>query len=571
MSGRLRVERIQGSVYPGFNKDEQAFLWLRFPAADSVRAWLKETVPELTSAWEVVTFRALRALREMRPELADLRSKWVNVAFSRAGLELLAPTPPGTFPEPFEQGMAARAGMLGDTPATWRFGGTSDTEAHVLVIIGADTEADLLQALDVHRERLARHGARDLFLEILGQDCRGAKLPGDLRGHEHFGYRDGISEPCLDGLPGTGDFVLGYPDTAGQESGSGPAWTRDGSYLVFRRLHQDVAGFHQALEALAKSSGLKSRAQLGAKLFGRWPSGAKLADPIQPIDPPNLAPAQYKAEYTAAEFAADPSGDRVPRFAHVRKAHPRDASAGGAHPRLLRRGIPYGAPLAATQPNSLPQDDGQDRGLLFAAYQVDLGRQYELVQRWLNDRNLPDPQTGQDPIAGQGEEPARVVLRSSNTLPAMFDMHHYVSMTGGGYFFTPSLSAVQFLADPTTTWEQQEAIMGDLNQQQLGAMIANETPYGPMAEFDLTQLVRSGVGKAFNSAAPYKVRELRTTGNTPQEQIEKALYWQGFFWTVGNGANQTETVRISKAIRITYKVGGVDYGLIVGYEGAGGM
>jgi hypothetical protein len=113
--------------------------------------------------------------------------------------------------------------------------------------------------------------------------------------------------------------------------------------------------------------------------------------------------------------------------------------------------------------------------------------------------------------------------------------------------------------------------MGDLNQQQLGAMIANETPYGPMAEFDLTQLVRSGVGKAFNSAAPYKVRELRTTGNTPQEQIEKALYWQGFFWTVGNGANQTETVRISKAIRITYKVGGVDYGLIVGYEGAGGM
>ncbi len=566
MSGWLRVDRIQGSVYPGFNKDEQAFLWLRFPAADSARAWLKETVSEVTSAADVVTFRALRAQREIRPELADLRSTWVNVAFSRAGLDLLSPTPLGTFPEPFEQGMAARAGVLGDLPATWHFGGTPETEAHAFVIIGADTEADLLRALDVHRVRLARHGARDIFLEILGGDCRGAKLPGDLRGHEHFGYRDGISEPLVDGSPGTGDFVLGYPDTAGQESGSGPAWTRDGSYLVFRRLHQDVAGFHRALEALVKSAGLKNRAQLGAKLFGRWPSGAKLADPIEEGDPGTIAP----TEYTADEFAADPSGERVPRFAHVRKAHPRDASAGGLHHRVLRRGIPYGTPLAATEPDGLPQDDGRDRGLLFAAYQVDIGRQYELVQRWLNDRNLPVPQTGQDPIAGQGEEPARVVLRSSNMLPGMFDMDHYVSMTGGGYFFTPSLSAAQFLADPTTTWEQQEAIMGDLNQQQLGKMIADETPYGPMADFDLTQLVRSGVGEKFNSVTPFTKRELRT-GNTPEEAAEKALYWQGFFWVVGNGANQTETIRISKAVRIKYKVAGVEYRLVVGYEGAGGM
>ena len=35
MSGWLRADRIQGSVYPGFNKGQQAFLWLRFPAADS--------------------------------------------------------------------------------------------------------------------------------------------------------------------------------------------------------------------------------------------------------------------------------------------------------------------------------------------------------------------------------------------------------------------------------------------------------------------------------------------------------------------------------------------------------
>ena len=142
MSGWLRADRIQGSVYPGFNKGQQAFLWLRFPAADSAQAWLRGTLSELTSAGAVLAFRALLAQRATRPELADLRSTWVNVAFSRAGLDLLAPTPPGTFPEAFEQGMASRAGVLGDTPATWRFGGTPDTEAHALVMIGADTEAE---------------------------------------------------------------------------------------------------------------------------------------------------------------------------------------------------------------------------------------------------------------------------------------------------------------------------------------------------------------------------------------------------------------------------------------------
>src|SRR5262245_48284334 len=113
MNGWLRADRIQGSVSPGFGKDEQAFLWLRFPSPDSARAWLRETVPQLTSAEEVLALRALRAKLLSQSGTVDLRSTWVNVAFSRTGLDLLAPTPPGTFPEPFEQGMAARAGMLG--------------------------------------------------------------------------------------------------------------------------------------------------------------------------------------------------------------------------------------------------------------------------------------------------------------------------------------------------------------------------------------------------------------------------------------------------------------------------
>ena len=322
-----------------------------------------------------------------------------------------------------------------------------------------------------------------------------------------------------------------------------------------------MAGFHQALDLLTKNAGLKSRAQLGAKLFGRWPSGAKLADPIQESDPGVAAP----AEYTADEYAADPNGERVPRSAHVRKAHPRDANSGSLRPRLLRRGIPYGTPLAATVPNSIPQDDGRERGLLFAAFQADLGRQYEAVQRWLNDLNHPVPQTGQDAVVGQGEEPARVVLRSSNTLPTMFDMHHYVAMTGGGYFFTPSLSAAQFLANPTTTWEQQEAIMGSTSQQYLGELIERENPYGQMTSINVAGVVKTGLGKDKTALAPFTVE----TDLTPDHP--SGLYFKGFFWTVGATDGATETVRVSKAMRVSYVVNGETYKIVIGYEGGAGI
>lgn len=554
----LRVSRIQGSVYPGFNKDQQAFLWLRFPGPDAARAWLRETVPDITSAQEVLAFRLLRREVAKRPGFGPPRSIWLSVAFSRAGIDLLTATAPGTFPEAFEQGMAERASRLGDIPASWRFGATIETEAHALVTLGADTESDLLGALARHRERLAHHGGRDLFLEILGEDCRGAKLPGELRGHEHFGYRDGVTEFRLDGTPGTGDFLLGYPDITGALSRSGPPWTRDGSYLVFRRLRQDVAGFHRALAALASSAGLKNGAQLGAKVMGRWPSGAKLADPIEATDPLASTP----TEYTAGEFAADPDGERVPRFAHVRKAHPRDVNVpDGRRDRLLRRGIPYGAPLEARAADGAFQDDGRDRGLLFLAYQADPATQYELVQRWMNDRNFPAPGVGQDPIGGQGENPVHLRLHQSNILPGGFDMQHYVSMTGGGYFFTPSLSAVRFLADPTTTWEQWEAIMAD-SVYDLGNVIFKENPYGAMTDVDTSSVKKSGLGQEFSRDTPFQ---------TPVLQPSQPEYWQGFFWSVDAQNGQTETVRVSKAIRIPYRIDGHDYILIVGYQGGGGM
>ena len=84
---------------------------------------------------------------------------------------------------------------------------------------------------------------------------------------EHFGFRDGMSHPAIEGsgIPGTnsrepplkaGEFLLGYLDEVGglplmpQPEVLG----RNGTYVVFRKLHQRVAAFRQYLESQRHSS-----------------------------------------------------------------------------------------------------------------------------------------------------------------------------------------------------------------------------------------------------------------------------------------------------------------------------
>src|SRR5262245_42805560 len=265
-------------------------------------------------------------------------------------------------------------------------------------------------------------------------DQRGATLPGELRGHEHFGFKDGISQPAVRGrisatpddfltpryvdpadsraklfaAPGSvlvhpGQFVFGY-QRQDPNSDQGlpldpsivPAWAKNGSYLVIRRLHQDVATFRRSMaqqaRQLAKKPGFAgtTAATLAAKLVGRWPSGAPLArspgaddlalgrndfannhfafqNPTPPLPLKNAPP---HVPDTFAQAGGDLDGLACPHAAHIRKVNPRDlgTDTGGAHDtlsrRVLRRGIPYGDPLA---PSATPKSrqSKADRGLLF--------------------------------------------------------------------------------------------------------------------------------------------------------------------------------------------------------------
>jgi len=278
-----------------------------------------------------------------------------------------------------------------------------------------------------------------------------------------------------------GQFVLGYnrQDPRDDLNPQAPAplkvrWQKNGSYLVYRRLQQKVHLFWRFCEAGAQALSTASghpitREFVSSRLVGRWPSGAPVmrapaANDDELADDDlrnnnfgfsNLTPVVRLKDGTQAsiDFPADPNGRICPFVGHIRKVNPRDdpTDTGGSNDTLqrlmLRRGIPYGSPQNSTK---LLEDDGVDRGLLFMAYQGSIIDQFQFVtQTWVNAANAPhdsEPQTGHDPLIGQNTDPRFI------RLPVDDDVTHdlqiplpedaWVVMTGGGYFFTPSVSAL---------------------------------------------------------------------------------------------------------------------------------
>ncbi len=436
---------MQGLVLSAYRHlDKAEYLLYRIIDPQRSRLWLARQLDQVTRA-----FKTPRSTRNL------------NIAFTRSGLEALL----GSifhFSDSFLEGIHGqphRSRVLGDTdlssPVNWRWGGPQ-TPVDVLLMLfvhGADSLADHVREVSPPPEAMTLVGSVT------------AQRLARMNGREHFGFRDGISQPILEGssdaerfpesihLTALGEFVLGYSNAAGRALGyrdangrvaplpatpDRPEFGLNGTYLVLRQLAQDVETFWQFMYERTRTNGRDdpdAARSLAAKVVGRWPDGT----PLVPY---------ANADDNEFGFAEDPHGYGCPMGAHIRRANPRDALGNNSVPfwprndrRILRRGRSYG-PLSGNGSGT----DGE-RGMMFLCLNADLESQFEFIQQtWVNNPAFAGLSGERDPLIGwRGGGGARSDAFTIANLPAalrLSGLPTFVTVKGGQYFFLPGMKAL---------------------------------------------------------------------------------------------------------------------------------
>ena len=527
MTNHLDLHDIQGNVvraYAPFGFPKARYVFLTVLDSDAGRRLLLKLNPLITTSapWSS-TGSATDGRR--RPSVTT------NIAFTFEGLRSVGVPQASlqSFPDEFAMGMRERQDILGDdegsSPENWDPVWQQKQPVHLFISInGANDEVlearyqEILGFMDSGVVIASGHrtsGRDDLDYQPASALFRN----GQPTAKEHFGYTDGISNPFFKGsgthpsnvigggkptggdpetMEGwepleTGEFLLGHKDEA-QEEAPGPAPTglgHNGTFLVYRKLHQNVASFDSYLKHVGQEY-LDGEEALAAKLAGRWRSGAPItsfpteaeatafgakwlqakvaihaATDKEKRQQAKVLFSKLNARFTAFDYNSD-KGSRCPLGAHLRRANPRGSLEFGEKDafetpgaltnrrRILRRGLPYGD-------SSGERIDDGDHGIIFMAVSASIRRQFEFVQQqWMNYgndfrlANQKDPVIGNQGAQGQGGD-GRMVIPGpdDSTAPPFFcnRLPRFVTTRGGGYFFVPSLTALQMIGhgriDPT--------------------------------------------------------------------------------------------------------------------------
>jgi deferrochelatase/peroxidase EfeB len=378
--------------------------FLSFDNPAGGRAWLSELIDRVEPA-------------STAQATMDSTQRWITLAFTWNGLRALGLPEESlaSFPDEFREGMAARADILGDTganhPDNW-VGGLAGDDPHAIAILFARDDAGHRRATAAHDELVARcYGVRSLSVLDLNA------TPPFNYAHDHFGFRDRLSQSVIEGsgeepTPGSGaplqpgEFILGYPD----EESSAPKvpqpeeFSRNGSYMAYRRLQEHVGLFRRYLEEKANTP--NEQELLAAKFMGRWRSGASLVLAPDHDDPELGADPMRNNDFNYKQM--DPFGYACPLGSHARRLNPRDTAVSMNRRRMIRRGATYGPAL----PPGVP-DDGVDRGIAAFIICASLVRQFEFAQNvWINDRNFHELGNEHDPICGTQDGNRRQGLTS---------------------------------------------------------------------------------------------------------------------------------------------------------------
>ena len=471
----LEKNDVQGLVVSSYSHlPGAAFLLLRVTEPAAARRWLSRCVPAITTS---------------EGKHAEFS---INLAFAWTGLHNLGLSQDalGTFSSAFQDGMASerRSQILGDSgenaPSSWEWGGDADHAVDALLLIYARDQDGLKSKLQQTRQLLAASGGWSEVTLL-----QAGRQPNS---HEHFGFNDGIGQPVMEGtgnkqrqlkrthhateLP-AGEFLLGHTNVY-NVTADGPAVTpaadprdlltvvpndstglqakggmhdlgRNGTYLVFRQLAQDVARFWKFLDRATRDrngqSNPEARDRLGAKFVGRWRSGAPL------VLSPKGDNGALGNENNFTYLNQDAHGLRCPIGSHIRRSNPRDSlgpdsttalNSANRH-RILRRGRSYGHHI-----ENLLVDDGVKRGLHFICLNSDIERQFEFVQQtWINNPVFGGLDGEVDPLVGDLPRGDCIFTVKDQPLRArVHGLSRFVTVKGGAYFFLPSIRALNYLA-----------------------------------------------------------------------------------------------------------------------------
>ena len=452
---KLNETDIQGFVLRGYNLPFARYLLVHFEDATRARSFLRSLLGEVTTGqrWD-----------------AGKPQTTLNIAFTHRGLQQMQ-LPAATlltFPVEFQQGMKKRADILGDcganSPGHWDAVWRGDA-VHAWIGVNGLTP----QALDSRCAHILSLMEESRGATILyAQDAASRFINGKPSTGEHFGFTDGFGNPQYLGVerssqPGqgklladgtwaplaTGELLLGYADEAG-ELPVAPLphlLASNGTFMVYRKLHQNLATFRDYLERQA-SSYAGGKEKLAAKFIGRWRDGTPLE--LSP-DRPDQAMVQDPRRSTNFTYSGDPEGTRCPLGAHMRRVHPRDDFGFNGRlinrRRITRRGLPYGRFADEHEPVS----DDDDRGVIFMALNANLSRQFEFVQQqWIQYGNDAHLGNDKDPLLGQHGGHGRFMVqgdKNPENPPFMCsNLPDFVELRGGDYFFLPSITALAMIA-----------------------------------------------------------------------------------------------------------------------------
>ena len=378
---------------------------------------------------------------ETAPSQSDApSSEFATVLLSFSGYQVLGlerVAPGNRF---FRRGMK-QGNYLVAAPDTREWDPAYKDHVDAIIILGSNDEsADALQAsAERLREDFERLGVR---VHVEG----GQKITRDDHAVEPFGFRDGISQPVFfrkDRNPANGTrWNAETPLSAVLEEDPGEKIAY-GSYMVFRKLEQNLRRFHSGVRELDRKlfgarPGAQSKAsdRAYAHTLGRYPDGRPLVNP--------------SGDLRDFDFSSSPSSSEVcPFHAHIRKMDPRGGSrddpelakSDEAKLRIARRGIPYGSP-SYIDPEREARVPAEGVGLLFMSFQSDIVQ--FLFHEWAShDPHFPQAGSGVDAITGRTGNGYKGRSADDASVPDL--MANNVKLKGGEYFFAPSIPVLKKL------------------------------------------------------------------------------------------------------------------------------